>query len=669
MRRGLRTRRTGLIMDPPLPPDEQRRLESLWRYAILDTPPEEAFDLITRLTARLFQAPISMVSLVDHARQWFKSRYGLAINHTERDIAFCAFAIHSDHVMVVPDTLADSRFVNNPLVTGEPYIRFYAGAPLITPDGYRVGTLDVVDTQPRSEFTADQAALLAVLARLVVIELEWRLALIQVRQAEQRLRASEEAFRRLFDNVPAGIYRTTPDGRALLANQALVDMLGFPSREEFLATDIRSLYADPTSRAEYTTKLEQDGELRNVELLLRRRDGRLLRVLENARVVRDPQGAVLYYEGILTDVTETRNLEEQLRQAQKMEAIGQLAGAVAHDFNNLLTVINGHCGLLLDRLSTRDPLRSEIEGIRAAAERGAALTRQLLAFSRRQALRPSWLDLNAVLEQMSDILRRLIGEDIRFELHTEPGLPPVLADRSQIEQVILNLAANARDAMPRGGRLTLRTRTVDGGRAVVLEASDTGCGIDPAIQGRIFEPFFTTKPKGTGLGLSTVYGIVKQSGGEISVESAPDVGTTFRVKLPVAQGRPEAAIGSNEEEKAGKPNETILVAEDDDAVRRLMVRILEHQGYSVLEAKNAGEALAVARQHPGPVHLLVTDVVMPDLSASELVERILLLRPALKVLYISGYPGAPESSSSLPRLDKPFEPATLTRTVRQVLES
>jgi two-component system cell cycle sensor histidine kinase/response regulator CckA len=656
-------------MEPPVPPDEQRRLESLWRYAVLDTPPEEAFDVITRLAARLFHAPISLVSLVDQARQWFKSRYGLTINHTSREIAFCAFAIHSDDVMVIPDTRADSRFAANPLVTGAPGIRFYAGAPLITPDGYRVGTLDVMDTAPRAGLTADQTALLATLARLVVIELEWRLALIQARQTEQQLRASEEAFRRLLDNVPAGIYRTTPGGKILIANRALVEMLGFPSREEFLAADVRRLYADPQMREEYTQRLETEGELRNVELLLRRRDGRLIRVLENARVVKDTHGNVLYYEGILTDVTETRNLEEQLRQAQKMEAVGQLAGAVAHDFNNLLTVIQGHCGLLLGRLSLGDPLRQEIEGIRAAADRGAALTRHLLAFSRRQVLRPTLLNLNAVLAEMSEILRRLIGEHIRLELETDPRLAPVRADRSQIEQVLLNLATNARDAMPRGGRLTFRTRMAELGRTVLLEASDTGPGIDPAIQARIFEPFFTTKPKGTGLGLSTVYGIVKQSGGDITVESAPGAGATFRIRLPAAAPDSVAQEASEAAPWHARPAETVLVVEDDHPVRRLIVRILEQRGYQVLPASGAREALETAQAYAGPIHLLLTDVVMPDMNAFDLAARVTAIRPDIKVLYISGYPGEHESERTQPRLDKPFDPLTLARKVREVLDA
>ncbi len=654
-------------MEPPVPPDEQRRLESLWRYAVLDTPPEEAFDVITRLAARLFHVPISVVSLLDQARQWFKSRYGLVINHTSRDIAFCAFAIHSDNVMVIPDTRADPRFAANPLVTGAPGIRFYAGAPLITPDGYRVGTLDVMDTAPRADLTADQMALLATLARLVVIELEWRLALIQARQTEQQLRASEEAFRRLLDNVPAGIYRTTPGGKILIANRALVEMLGFPSREEFLAADVRHLYADPQMRVEYTQRLETEGELRNVELLLRRRDGRLVRVLENARAVKDARGNVLYYEGVLTDVTETRNLEEQLRQAQKMEAVGQLAGAVAHDFNNLLTVIHGHCGLLLDRLSLRDPLRQEIEGIRAAADRGAALTRHLLAFSRRQVLCPTLLNLNAVLAEMSEILRRLIGEHIRLELETDAQLAPVLADRSQMEQVLLNLATNARDAMPRGGRLTFRTRMVERGGAVLLEASDTGSGIDPAIQARIFEPFFTTKPKGTGLGLSTVYGIVKQSGGDITVESLPGAGATIRIRLPAAVPDSVAPEVSEAAPPEARPAETVLVVEDDQQVRQLIVRILEQHGYQVLPASSGRHALEAAEAYPGPIHLLLTDVVMPDMNAFELAAGLTATRPDIKVLYISGYPGEQQSERAQPRLDKPFDPLTLARKVREVL--
>jgi signal transduction histidine kinase/CheY-like chemotaxis protein len=377
----------------------------------------------------------------------------------------------------------------------------------------------------------------------------------------------------------------------------------------------------------------------------------------------------------------------ELTQSQKMEAIGRLAGGVAHDFNNLLTVISGRAELLLDELPPEHPSRDHAEQIERTSARGAGLTHQLLAFSRQQVLRPRVLDLNATVVELEKMLGRVIGEDVHVELRLEAGLGRVLADASQVEQVLMNLAVNARDAMPRGGRLTFRTASarLDAGAAerlampagpcVVLEVQDTGTGMDEATRLRIFEPFFTTKEagKGTGLGLATVYGIVRQSGGAIEVESASGAGTTFRLFLPCVDAAerpvlPPAAAGDPD-----TGDETILLLEDEGSVRELAERQLTDRGYRVLAVAKCAEALELAEQHDGPIDLLLTDVVLPQMSGPEVAERLGVLRPAVKVLYVSGYTddalgGHGVLGPGIALLTKPFTSAQLGRKVREVLD-
>jgi two-component system cell cycle sensor histidine kinase/response regulator CckA len=378
-----------------------------------------------------------------------------------------------------------------------------------------------------------------------------------------------------------------------------------------------------------------------------------------------------------------RQSEEQLRQAQKMEAVGRLAGGIAHDFNNLLTVITSYTDLLLEDLDPGDPIREDVGQIRKAAEGAAALTRQLLAFSRQQALAPRVLSLKTSIASAEPLLERLIGEDVHLTTSVAPDLGAVKADPGQLEQVIINLAVNARDAMPTGGRLTIEAANVDqgegegeGGRYVMLVLSDTGIGMDEETKSRIFEPFFTTKAagKGTGLGLATVYGIVKQSGGFIGVHSELGRGTTFQVYLPRVDepAETDTAGAALPEPRGG--TETVLVVEDEPPVRIVTRQVLERYGYAVLEAPDGETALHLAAKHHGPIHLLLTDVVMPGLSGRQLADQLGRLRPAIKVLYASGYAenalahhGIPESGISY--LRKPFAPETLARRVRDVLDS
>ena len=398
---------------------------------------------------------------------------------------------------------------------------------------------------------------------------------------------------------------------------------------------------------------------------------------------------------LATDVTERkraqdalRETEEQLRQAQKLEAVGRLAGGVAHDFNNLLTVISGYSEMTLRGLEADSPLCHRVEEIRRAAARAASLTSQLLAFSRKQVLQPMALDLNAVVSEMEKMLRRLIGEDVHLVTVLDPTLSRVKADPGQIVQVLMNLAVNARDAMPQGGKLTVETRNVyldetyarrhvavTPGRHVMLAVSDTGVGMDAETQAHIFEPFFTTKEvgKGTGLGLSTVYGIVKQSGGNVWVYSEPGHGSTFKVYFPrVGEGAQEYRRGAEPEEVL-RGEETVLLAEDEETVRKLAREVLELYGYRVLEAAGGGAALLICERHAGPIQLLVTDVVMPEMGGRELAARLAPLRPEMRVLYMSGYTdsaiahqGVLEDRADF--IQKPFTPEALARKVREVLD-
>jgi PAS domain S-box-containing protein len=522
----------------------------------------------------------------------------------------------------------------------------------------------------------------------------FRGAVVTFQDATERERAEEERekFVSLVEHSADFIAMADLDSRLLYVNPAGRRMVGLDPAaevrghriEEFVPPDVAALYRE-TAIPQALAGTPWVGEARFTQF----ESGQLLDMQQCVFVVRKPGGREpLCLATVARDITGAKRLEEQYRQAQKMEAVGQLAGGVAHDFNNLLTIINGYADLLLQSLPPDDPSRGLISEIHRAGERSAGLTRQLLAFSRQQVLAPRVLDLNAVVSDTEKMLRRMIGEDVRLATSPAPGLWLVKADPGQVEQVLLNLAVNARDAMPTGGRLTIETRNVelDAGYAaghpgahpgphVLLAVSDTGCGMTDEVKARIFEPFFTTKGpgKGTGLGLATVYGIVTQSGGHVGVYSEAGVGTTFKVYLPRAEG---PVGGSKVRAGALAPPrgaETVLLVEDDPGVRALSRHILAGCGYTVLEAGDGDEAARAAVRHAGLVHLLVTDVVMPGGGGRAVADRLLERCPGLKVLYVSGYTddavvrhGVLHESVNF--LQKPFTPAALAWKVREVLD-
>jgi PAS domain S-box-containing protein len=463
-------------------------------------------------------------------------------------------------------------------------------------------------------------------------------------------------------------------------------LLGYSAAE--LASEPLLDFVHESSRAavKYCIAAREQGSLSQVEARLVCADGKELWVLLDATPVVEDES----YVGVLVmamDISLRKRLEEQLRQAQKMEAVGNLAGGVAHDFNNLLSVILGYAQIVLADLKPGDPIKADLEELNAAGERARDLTKQLLAFSRRQVLEPRTLDLNQVLRGMESMLRRLLREDIELSFLTASHLGRVWADSGQLEQIVMNLLVNARDAIHGSGKITIETvnsdlsaeyaaahHGVSAGRYVMLAVSDTGSGMDPATQERIFEPFFTTKDKdgGTGLGLATVFGIVKQSGGHIWVYSEPGKGTTFRIYLPRTEGPIQQATPSLFPRDL-RGNETILIVEDQEQVRTLMRVILRRQGYNVLEAPNGGEALLICEQFPATIHLLLTDVVMPRISGRDLALRLSPLRPQMGVMFVSGYT---ENSivhhgvldAGVAFLQKPITPEALCRKVRQFLD-
>jgi len=507
--------------------------------------------------------------------------------------------------------------------------------------------------------------------------------------AEEALRLSENEYRSIVNNSPFGIYRCTPEGKIQMVNPALVKMLGYESEAELVNANIATdLFTDPTERTRAVQESLQHDKERHFEFTWKRKDGKPISVRVLATLVRNPEGAPAYLEGFVEDETNKRLLENQYLRSQRLEAVGQLTGGISHDFNNLLGVILGYTDLVINQLAPGDPILEKMEEIRRAADRAADLTKQLLAFSRKQVFEPGVLDLNGILSRMKTMLKRLTGDDIDLRIIPATSIGRVKSDAGQIEQVIMNLVVNARDAMPEGGELVIETANVDSpetrtregamfpeGRYVMLSVSDTGNGMDDETKAKIFEPYFTTKEpgKGTGLGLSTVYGIVKQSNGFIWVYSELGRGTVFKIYLPEV----EEEVTIERERKVLAPlavgSETILVAENDAALRKVISEVLETSGYKLLKVDNPSEILRFVERHPGPIHLMITDVVMPKIDTQKLVKEIGAMTPGMKVLYISGYTRDSISIQETLKegfsfLSKPFTREALLRKVRAILD-
>jgi two-component system, cell cycle sensor histidine kinase and response regulator CckA len=512
--------------------------------------------------------------------------------------------------------------------------------------------------------------------------------LTERKRAAEALMRSETGFRSLVGDAPYGIFKANLTGKILMVNPALERMLGYKSQGELLQVDLASgIYRNPAEHQKISELFLRDQHFKDVEVEWKRKDGTFITVRCSGRPTKDDGGMDM--EIFAEDVTERRVLERQLRMAQKMEAVGRLSGGIAHDFNNLLGVVIGYIQVIKRTLVPGQPSYEYAEEIEKAGQRAVALTRQLLAFSRQQILEPVILNLNTLISEMQKMLPRLIGEDIQLDLILDPIVGQVKADPGQIEQVVMNLAVNARDAMPDGGKLTIQTANAEldsaftrehpgsiVGKYVMLAVTDTGTGMDAETQAQIFEPFFTTKgrDKGTGLGLATVYGVVKQSNGYITVESENGKGALFKVYLPHIEQPVAIKSEGIQAPLTVRGSETVLLVEDAEPLRMLAQLFLKENGYHVLTAADGAEAQQVAAQTPGPIHLLLTDVVMPGINGRVLAERLAPLHPAMKVLYMSGYTdsfiaGHGVLEEGIHLLHKPFTEETLMRKIRELLDA
>ena len=511
------------------------------------------------------------------------------------------------------------------------------------------------------------------------------------RKAEEALRRSEESSRALVQHATYGIYRSSPEGRFLAVNPALVKMLGYPSEEALLAVDMaRDVYADPEERPQVIARFDHSDAVQGVEVTWKRWDGGKILVRLSGRALRRRDGSIDCFETLAEDVTERRVLEDQLRQSQKMEAIGQLTGGIAHDFNNLLTIILANAELIARALPTeRSDAQADLRDVISAALRGRVMVKELLGFARRSSLNLTAVDLSGVLADLSGMLRRILPADVEIVTAGDEGLPEVRADLHATEQILFNLVTNARDAMPNGGVLRIETRRVrltdeqrtsggatHGGDFVCLAVEDTGVGMDEQTRRRIFEPFFTTKPlgRGTGLGLATVYGLVQQHGGSVEVDSEPGKGTRVRVYFPMAEVAATPPRRHSAPHQAPGGSETILLVEDDDQLRRATKRVLEDAGYQVLTAADGQEALEVLRQQGEGIRLVLSDLVMPRLGGRALYDAARREGRAMPFLFASGYSDGDRSGRapldpSLPFLFKPWTPNDLLNKVRELLDA
>ncbi|WP_431311044.1 PAS domain-containing protein [Methylobacterium nigriterrae] len=814
--RVLVTRTSSNHCPPRFGPGDPQRLAALRSYDILDTSPEPEFDDIAQMAAQACDAPMAHINFIDADRQWIKAAVGHDAREMPLHFGFCTQTLAEDGILVLPNLKREPELASNPLVTDEPHLRFYAGVPLVTRDGWAIGTLCVLDREPRT-LTAQQEFILKALARTVMAQLESRrsAAALRAREAELRLvadampvligfidrsftyrfanaayqtwtgRAPEDVVgRTIWQVLSAGEFEARlpqieralageevrfehnwacPDGQVRVADirymprfaaagsvdgfyvfvhdvsdrKRVEDLLqtranrleaqvAFQTRDRdriWTLSPVLKVVAAPNGRIEsvnpsWTRALgwsegqtvgrdfsifvapEERGAtsvllgrlaaakpVEDTELSCVTHDGSTRRILWT--IV--PEDGLLY--GFGRDITEQRHAEEALRQAQKMEAVGQLTGGIAHDFNNLLTGIVGSLDMMQTRIAQgrTDTIERYAKAAMSSANRAAALTHRLLAFARRQPLEPKPVNANTLVASLEDLLRRTIGEAISLEIVTAGGLWPTLCDPHQLESAILNLAINARDAMPDGGKLTIETCNthldrayaklhpgVEPGQYICICVTDTGTGMPPDVIARAFDPFFTTKPmgQGTGLGLSMIYGFARQSEGHAKIYSEVGQGTTVKIYLPRHRG----ALAAEEAEATGltealraEAGETVLVVEDEPVVRDLIVEVLADLGYRALEAQDGPSGLKVLQSRER-IDLLVTDVGLPGLNGRQLADQARETRPELKVLFITGYAenamfGNGQLDPGMQMITKPFPVEALATRIRAMIES
>jgi PAS domain S-box-containing protein len=594
----------------------------------------------------------------------------------------CGTAAYRCEPVIVTDVSTDPLWKEACHLALRHGLRACWSTPILSRAAKVLGTFAVYYREPRGP-EADHLHMVECATHLAGIAIERE-------HAEEELHAVENRYRTLVEHLPAITYIAEVGalGAWHYVSPQIHSILGF-SPEEWMSNSanwVNHIHPEDRDQAlAAETRFWEAGGMFRAEYRMLSRDGRILWFRDDAVYLKSTDSQNPVMQGVLYDITQYRHLEDQLRQAHKMEAVGQLAGGVAHDFNNLLMIIQGHNERILSHLAPTHGAHKDAVEIKEAVNRGAGLTRQLLAFSRKQVLQPQVLDLNTVVRDVAKMLHRLIGETIRIDLNTASALWRVKVDQGQMEQVILNLALNARDAMPQGGTLTIETKNVEisesadpvpvrPGKYAVLEVSDTGIGMDAETQRHIFEPFFSTKElgKGTGLGLASVYGVVKQSGGGVCFYSKLGYGTTFSVFLPKAHERPAPRKEGSVALARARGTETVLVVEDEDQIRDMVSNYLQQDGYTVLQAQNGREALEIAHRYKGLIHILITDVVMPELGGRELAEQLTRLRPRTKVLFTSGYLDTAVDDKFADQqaliLQKPFALNILASKIREVLD-
>ena len=675
---------------------DPERLNALHRSHLLSTRVNEVFDTLTRIVTGVLGVPISLLVVMDKEKQYFQGASGIpqAVRLNPPTMLFVSKVIASGQPFILENVRSHPQAKANEAVEAL-NMGAFLGVPVMTATGQTLGALIAIAPNPR-HWDGRDVALIHDLATLASTELERKTAEAQTKNARAELAAERALGLRfqahILNTVQQAVIATDPEGVIVYWNCYAETLYGWKA-EEALGNHISDLVIGDGRDAHWkeVSACLASGKPWTRERMLKRKNGSSFHALITLSPMHDASGDQEGIVGVSIDVTNQKHLEEQIRQSQKMETVGRLTGGIAHDFNNLLTVIRLNADLVLEQMSPSLPPVEDIKQIRDSANRAASLTKQLLAFSRKQILTPRPVDLNAIVSDVQPILARLVGDDIGLSLDLK-AKGHIVADSGQIDQILVNLIVNSRDAMVDGGTVVIRTENVHldarpgrdsngdaeiAGNYITLSVSDTGMGMSEATRKRALDAFFTTKPPGagTGLGLSTVSGIVTQSAGHIRISSAPGKGTTVRVYFPKVEDKAVAAIERKREAAPGhRGGETILVVDDESGVRRHAVRILRDRGYNVLEAVSGSDAMRLATESADEIDLVLSDVVMPELPGRDLAEKVAAVRPGTRFVFMSGRPQSDLFARGLlyegvPFVGKPFTPEELANTIRDALDA